>query len=96
MNDYNLLDHGRRIAELERKVAELYRRLGQAEPTGFTDESGFSQSPAEAASEDPRVIQLIQAGNQIQAIKLYREITGEGLAEAKDAVDRLSQTYGRG
>ena len=27
-------------------------------------------------------------------IKLYRELTGAGLAEAKDAVDRLEGTYG--
>jgi len=33
---------------------------------------------------------LLQSGNQIQAIKLYRELTGVGLAEAKDAVDRLA------
>ena len=41
------------------------------------------------ASEDPRVIELLQSGNQIEAIKLYRELTGVGLAEAKDAVDEL-------
>ena len=28
-----------------------------------------------------------------QAIKLYRELTGVGLAEAKDAVDRLGAMY---
>ena len=45
MSDSDLVDHGRRIAELE------------------------------------------------QAIKLYRELTGVGLAEAKDAVDRLAAMY---
>ena len=93
MNDTDLLDHGRRIAELERKVSELYKRLGQAEPSGFADDSGFSEPASMTASEDPRVIELIQSGNQIQAIKLYRELTGVGLAEAKDAVDELAQMY---
>ena len=46
-----------------------------------------------AASEDPRLIELIQADNKIQAIKLYRELTGVGLAEAKDAVEALEGTY---
>ena len=78
---------------LERKVSELYERLGQAEPaTGFG--GGFGDEPASvSAAEDPRIVELVQAGNQIQAIKLYRELTGVGLAEAKDAVDRLAEQY---
>jgi ribosomal protein L7/L12 len=89
----DLLDHGRRIAMLERKVSELYKRLGQAEPRGFGDDSGFSEPASVTAAENPRVIELIQAGNQIQAVKLYRELTGLGLAEAKDAVDQLAEMY---
>jgi large subunit ribosomal protein L7/L12 len=88
----DLLDHGRRIAALESKVAELYKRLGQAEPaSGFG--GGFGD-PLPGADEDPRVIELLQAGQKIQAIKLYCELTGVGLKEAKDAVERLSETYG--
>src|ERR1043165_2032660 len=33
--------------------------------------------------------EAILAGNKILAIKLYREQTGLGLAEAKDAVERM-------
>ena len=93
MGSEDLLDHGRRIAVLESKVAELYKRLGQAEPAaGFG--GGFGDEPASAAAdEDPRVIELVQAGQEIQAIKLYRELTGLGLKEAKDAVDKLKDTY---
>ena len=94
MGSEDLLDHGRRIASLERKVSELYERLGQAEPaTGFGGGFGDEPDPSAsmAAGEDPRVIELIQSGHQIQAIKLYREIAGVGLAEAKDAVDRLKE-----
>jgi hypothetical protein len=32
---------------------------------------------------------FIKAGNKIGAIKLYREITGVGLAEAKEAVEKM-------
>jgi ribosomal protein L7/L12 len=78
MSSEDLLDHGRRIAELERKVSELYRRLGQAEPASV------------GADEDPRLLEFIDAGNEIQAIKLYRELTGAGLAESKDAIERIA------
>ena len=93
VTDRNLLDHGRRIAELERKVSELYERLGQAEPASLAGDSGLSEPASVVASEDPRVVELIQGGKEIQAIKLYRELTGVGLAEAKDAVDRLATMY---
>ena len=95
MGSEDLLDHGRRIAILESKVAELYDRLGQAEPaSGFGGGFGGELDHAAThASEDPRVIELLQAGQLIQAIKLYRELTGVGLKEAKDAVEKLGETY---
>ena len=90
-SDRDLLEHSRRIAELERKVSDLYERLGQAEPLAGFD-GGFSEPAGGTAADDPRLIELIQAGNQIGAIKLYRELTGGGLKEAKDAVDELTRT----
>jgi ribosomal protein L7/L12 len=94
VTDRNLLDHGRRIAELERKVSDLYKRLGQAELTSLGGgESGLSESPSDVAGADPRVVELIQAGQDLQAIKLYRELTGAGLADAKDAVDELKRMH---
>jgi ribosomal protein L7/L12 len=99
VNDGELLDHGRRIAELERKVSELYTRLGQAEPlSGFASDGAtrFASDAAPApspASEDPRVLELVRQKKKIQAIKLYRELTGVGLAEAKDAVEGLAKLH---
>ncbi len=40
--------------------------------------------------EMEEVLRLIQAGQKINAIKAYREITGTGLKEAKEAVDRMA------
>ena len=37
------------------------------------------------------VLQAVDAGRKIEAIKLLREETGLGLKEAKDEVDRLAQ-----
>ena len=36
---------------------------------------------------------LVRQGKKIQAIKVYREITGVGLKEAKDAVERMEAGY---
>ena len=35
------------------------------------------------------VVALARAGNAIAAIKLFRELTGAGLREAKEVVDSL-------
>lgn len=35
------------------------------------------------------VVELVRAGNKIAAIKEYRNITGVGLAEAKEAIDAV-------
>lgn len=43
---------------------------------------------------DPEVIEAIEAGQKIQAIKKLRSITGMGLKEAKEAVDQYIVEYG--
>jgi ribosomal protein L7/L12 len=37
------------------------------------------------------VYALLQAGHKVEAIKVYREATGVGLAEAKAAVENIKQ-----
>ena len=64
----------RRLARIERKLDLIMDHLDLRE-------------------EDPRldeVAGLARAGRKIEAIKAYREATGAGLREAKDAVDRLA------
>jgi ribosomal protein L7/L12 len=47
-------------------------------------------TPAASSRSDlAEVSALLAKGNKIAAIKLYRELTGVGLKEAKDYVDRL-------
>jgi len=36
------------------------------------------------------ILALVRDGKQVQAVKLYRESTGAGLLEAKQAVDAMS------
>lgn len=44
-------------------------------------------APVFAAGLPPLVIEALQRGEKLQAIRLMREITGVGLKEAKDAVE---------
>ena len=65
----------RRIEDLEARVAAL---------------DGRSRwDPAAGIANDPEMHDLLRRGRTIEAIKLYRERTGVGLAEAKAAVDRM-------
>lgn len=81
------------IAELQRQVRRqgdlidaLYRRLG----IGQLDAAGIPSAEA-----DPAVVDAINSGNLIVAIKAYRERTGVGLKEAKDAVEAIARSMGR-
>jgi ribosomal protein L7/L12 len=85
-----------RIARLEATVASLEARLARAE-VGLPDtmvQPGYSPPPAPTGLPyaDPgmaEVLRLRQAGQMIPAIKLYRQLTGAGLAEAKTAVESM-------
>jgi ribosomal protein L7/L12 len=65
-----------RLRRLEEQVALLSARAG------VPWDDGTSGAP-------PQVVALLREGKTIQAIKAYRDATGVGLAEAKEAVERL-------
>ncbi|MFF5799952.1 hypothetical protein [Streptomyces albogriseolus] len=64
----------RRVARVERKLDVVMRHLGLEEEVPRRDE----------------ILALVRDGKQVQAVKLYREATGAGLLEAKQAVDAMS------
>ncbi|MCT1909063.1 hypothetical protein [Brachybacterium paraconglomeratum] len=70
-------------ARLEVLVGVLAERagVGEAELDRIREESGAPRVPEECR-------RLIAEGKVIEAIKVYREHTGAGLEEAKDAIDR--------
>ncbi len=70
-------DERARLARIERKLDAVIAHLGIAVP-----------GADEGLSADVR--ELAEAGRKIEAIKLYRERTGAGLAEAKRAVEEHS------
>jgi Ribosomal protein L7/L12 C-terminal domain len=69
---------GPRLAAIERKLQLVMDHLRIAEP-----------QPAM-----PDVVNHLDAGNKIQAIKAYRDATGAGLKEAKDAVEEMARRRG--
>jgi ribosomal protein L7/L12 len=68
------------IAKTSASVARQERKLDALLKHSGVDLSTLAAREAEA---------LIRAGRKIEAIKLYRELTGAGLAEAKAAVEKL-------
>ncbi|GAA1803315.1 hypothetical protein HC028_04860 [Planosporangium flavigriseum] len=68
----------RRLAVIERRLQLVMDHLGVVD-----------KQP-----ELPEVVRELEAGRKIQAIKAYRDATGAGLKEAKDAVEALARSRG--
>lgn len=68
----------RRIEAVEWNVARLLTQAGLQ----------WEEPPA-PEGPDAEIVALVRAGNKIEAIKRYRELTGADLATAKQAVDQL-------
>ena len=69
-----------RVNELEDRIKFLYRRLN----IDYID-------PGSDPVLSPQIQDALRRGNKIEAIKIYRELTGVGLAEAKDVIDKAEQ-----
>ena len=78
-----------RIAMLEAHVDWLYQVAGHTPPYGHGGTPPTSTAFGSGGGYSAEVLELVRSGNKIGAIKRYREETGLGLREAKDAVDRL-------
>jgi ribosomal protein L7/L12 len=59
-------------------------------------ESRLNDEPLDDPSRDPYLQSLVMDGNKIEAIKEYRQRTGLGLREAKDAIDALEKQLKQG
>jgi len=94
-----------RIARLEQQVALLHQHLGLTGQEEFVPPASFLPPPhvpgepqdsvpgQPQTTIDPRLPPsfhiALQSGRTISAIKIYREVTGVGLKEAKDYVEAL-------
>jgi ribosomal protein L7/L12 len=69
-----------RVNEMEDRLKALYRHLNLE----YAD-------PGSDPAMSPQVQDALRRGNKIEAIKIYREMTGVGLAEAKNAIDKAER-----
>ena len=70
-----------RIIQLEDRVEFLYKHLNIK----------YLEDPNLA---NVKVVEMLEKGNKIEAIKIYREIYNAGLAEAKNAVEEIAARQG--
>jgi ribosomal protein L7/L12 len=86
-----LLEIKQRLALLEKRLAQVFEHLDIA-PRAAEDEGGWWGGDEEGEPldplSDPEIEDLLAKGNEVHAIKRYRELTGLGVKEAKDAIER--------
>ncbi len=74
-----------RVRELEEKLQFLYHRLNINYESASTDSDPMFS---------PQIQEALRRGDKIEAIKIYRQLTNAGLAEAKQAIDRMASGLG--
>jgi ribosomal protein L7/L12 len=82
---------GRKIQRMERKLDQVERKLDAViEHLGLDVAApGLPPLPRLEPGLD-EVHEFLRQGQKIQAIKAYRESTGAGLKDAKEAVERIA------
>jgi len=82
----------RRLSELQKRVAALSRL--DAKLDLLLKHAGIAYDPYRSLPRE--VVDAVQRGQKIQAIKHYREATGVGLKEAKDFIEEVQRRAGVG
>ena len=91
-----LLQAGRKIEAIQLFRERTGVGLKQAKDTVEAIQEGrpFALPEKPGPQFENELTGLLQAGGKIEAIKLFRERTGAGLKEAKDAVERFAAEHG--
>lgn len=83
----------RQVADLNARVTQLEAAVARLEAQLASSAAGGGAVAPVSPPPDPawlvEVRSLLLRGKKIQAIKVYREGTGAGLKEAKDAVEAM-------
>jgi ribosomal protein L7/L12 len=78
--DRELLEIKQRLALVEARLHQLFEHLDIA------PREAAEAGPGGDAINDPEIQDLIVKGNEAQAVKRYRELTGVGISEAEKAI----------
>lgn len=84
------IDHRQFAIEVAVAAPGLFLKVAKSLPTKAAGHKSSRYEDAEQTKIDKYLTSLVKAGNKIEAIKVYRTMTGLGLKEAKDYVDQLS------
>jgi ribosomal protein L7/L12 len=76
-----------RLNRLENRVAKLSRI--EAKLDALLAHSGIEYDPCEGVED--QIIEALKAGNKIEAIKCYRESSGESLKAAKEHIEEIQR-----
>jgi ribosomal protein L7/L12 len=94
----SLVRQGQKIEAIKRYRAQTGAGLAEAKAAVEAIERGEKPPTVPGAvppnDVDADLWDLMKKGEKIQAIKLYRERTGAGLAEAKRAVEAIARQHG--
>lgn len=80
------MNDSERLSQLALKVGELERQLAYV-----MHKLNLQYQAAPLSTAQTEALQWLRQGNKIEAIKVYRQHTGTGLKEAKDAIDALER-----
>lgn len=83
------MDEHQRIVALEFQVGQLQRKL-----KFVLDHLGLTYAENVLAPAEQAAMDQLRHGNKIEAIKVYQRLSGLGLKESKDAVERLESSLG--
>lgn len=70
----------RRVQHLERELARVHEHLGLAPPP---------ERPTPSDHEVDAVRDLLAEGRETEALRLHRDLTGQGDDEARDALESI-------
>ncbi len=83
MSAYNELQLSSFVDQIFERLRAIEQQLAVlSEKAGVPYESAASEAPDE-------VVELVQAGDRMGAIRKYRELTGAGMEAAQEAIAKL-------
>ena len=86
------MDDALQAQQTSARIADVNGRLEAIEwnIARLLTQAGLNwEEPPAPEGPDAEIVALVQAGNKLEAIKRYRELTGVDLATAKVAVEQM-------